>query len=52
MVLIGFARRRLLARYFALAYLLSGVALVVIGLPKLHGAASRPMMFPVWPGLA
>jgi uncharacterized protein len=51
MTLIGLARRRPLACYFALVYLLSGVALVVIGLPKLHGAASRPVMplvmFPV-----
>jgi hypothetical protein len=39
MALISFIRRRPLACYFSLVYLLSGVALVVIGLPKLDGTA-------------
>jgi membrane protease YdiL (CAAX protease family) len=47
----AFARRRPLLCYFALAYLISGAALAVIGLPKLHGATGRPvlslLMFPV-----
>jgi membrane protease YdiL (CAAX protease family) len=51
MALIGFVRRRPLTCYFALVYLLSGVALAVIGLPKLDGGGSRSMlplvMFPV-----
>jgi uncharacterized protein len=51
MALIDFVRRRPLACYFALVYLLSGVALVVIGLPKLDGTAHRSMLplvvFPV-----
>jgi uncharacterized protein len=51
MALAGLARRRPLACYFGLAYLLSGMALAVIGLPKMHGTASRPvmslLMFPV-----
>src|SRR5215470_8985163 len=51
MALIGFIRRRPLACYFALVYLLSGAALVVIGLPKLDGGGSRSVlplvMFPV-----
>lgn len=50
MSVTSFIRRRPLACYFGLAYLISAVALAVIGLPKLHGAASRPMtsllMFP------
>ena len=37
-------RRRPLTCYFVLAYLLSGIALAVIGLPKLHGASGRPVM--------
>jgi hypothetical protein len=48
---LGFVRRRPLACYFALVYLLSGAALVVIGLPKPDGMGSRSMlplvMFPV-----
>ena len=61
MPLIGLVRRKPLACYFALVYLVSGVALVVLGLPKLDGAGGRQMlalvMFPVmvaeptWPGL-
>jgi len=51
MKLAELARRRPLACYFALAYLVSGIALAVVGLPKLHGASGRPMMslvmFPV-----
>jgi membrane protease YdiL (CAAX protease family) len=51
MALIDIVRRRPLACYFALVYLLSGVALVVIGLPKLDGTVHRSMlplvMFPV-----
>ena len=51
MALIDFVRRRPLACYFSLVYLLSGVALVVIGLPRLDGAAHRSMLplvvFPV-----
>ena len=51
MKLAELACRRPLACYFALAYLVSGIALAVVGLPKLHGASGRPMMslvmFPV-----
>jgi uncharacterized protein len=51
MAVLDFARRRPLACYFALIYLLSGLALAVIGLPKLDGTASRSMLplvvFPV-----
>jgi hypothetical protein len=51
MVVLDFIRRRPLACYFSLAYLLSGVALVVIGLPKLDGTAQRSVLplvvFPV-----
>lgn len=51
MAVLAFARRGPLACYFALAYLVSGVALAAIGLPKLHGAAGHPLtalvMFPV-----
>jgi len=51
MPLIGLVRRKPLACYFALVYLVSGVALVVLGLPKLDGAGGRQMlslvMFPV-----
>jgi membrane protease YdiL (CAAX protease family) len=51
MALIDFIRRRPLACYFALVYLLSGVALVVIGLPTLDGTAHRSVLplvvFPV-----
>lgn len=42
---------RTISTYLALTYLLSGVALFLIGLPKLRGAAGRPagalVMFPV-----
>src|SRR5690348_7803239 len=48
---IDFARRRPLSCYFGLTYLVSGLALAVIGLPKLHSSAGRPVMslvmFPV-----
>ena len=44
MALIGFVRRRPLACYFSLVYLLSGIVLAVIGVPKLDGAASRSML--------
>src|SRR5215471_15583719 len=51
MALIRLVRRRPLVCYFALVYLLSGVALAVIGLPRLDGGGSRSMlplvMFPV-----
>jgi len=51
MALIRLIRRRPLACYFGLVYLLSGVALAVIGLPKLDGGGSRSMLplvlFPV-----
>lgn len=51
MAVLGFTRRRPLACYFSVVYLLSGVALVVIGVPKLDGAAQRSMLplvvFPV-----
>jgi len=51
MVVLDFIRRRPLACYFSLVYLLSGVALVVIGLPKLDGTAQRSVLplvvFPV-----
>jgi CAAX protease family protein len=51
MALIGLVRRWPLAFYFVLVYLLSGVALAVIGLPMLHGGGARTMlplvMFPV-----
>ena len=51
MALTGLVRRKPLACYFALVYLVSGVALVVLGLPKLDGAGGRQMlslvMFPV-----
>jgi hypothetical protein len=51
MALTALARRRPLACYFGLAYLLSGVALAVIGPPRLHATAGRPvlslLMFPV-----
>ena len=51
MALIRLVRRRPLACYFGLVYLLSGVALAVIGLPRLDGGGSRSMlplvMFPV-----
>jgi uncharacterized protein len=51
MRVLSLVRRRPLACYFALAYLVSGVALAVIGLPKLHGATGHPVaalvMFPV-----
>jgi uncharacterized protein len=51
MALLNFARRKPLVCYFALAYLLSGMALAILGLPKLHGATGRPVlslvMFPV-----
>ena len=44
-------RRRPLLCYFALAYLVSAIALAVIGLPRLHDAAGKPsmslVMFPV-----
>ena len=49
--MLDFTRRRPLACYFSLVYLLSAVALVVIGLPNLDGTASRSMLplvvFPV-----
>lgn len=48
---VGLVRRFPLVCYFALAYALSGVALLVIGLPKLSRPASRPTasfaMFPM-----
>jgi len=48
---LAFARCRPLTAYFALAYLLSLIALAVIGLPNLHATTGRPvlslMMFPV-----
>jgi hypothetical protein len=48
---LRFVRRRPLTCYFGLVYLLSGLALLVIGLPKLHSTKSRSMrplvMFPV-----
>jgi hypothetical protein len=48
---LGFVRRRPLTCYFALVFLLTGLALLVIGLPKLQSTASRSMlplvMFPV-----
>jgi len=51
MALIRLIRHRPLACYFGLVYLLSGVALAVIGLPRLDGGGSRSMlplvMFPV-----
>jgi hypothetical protein len=51
MALIGLVRRWPLAFYFVLVYLLSGVALAVIGLPMLHGGGARTMLplviFPV-----
>jgi membrane protease YdiL (CAAX protease family) len=51
MALIDLVRRRPLACYFTLAYLLSAIALLAVGLPKLHGASGRPAvalaMFPV-----
>jgi hypothetical protein len=51
MVVLDFIRRRPLACYFSLVYLLSGVALMVIGLPKLDGTAQRSVLplvvFPV-----
>ena len=51
MAIRALVRRRPLVCYFALAYLLSGIALAVIGLPRLHGATGRPVMslvmFPV-----
>jgi membrane protease YdiL (CAAX protease family) len=51
MAVLDFIRRRPLACYFALVYLMSGVALVVIGLPKLDGTTQRSMLplvvFPV-----
>lgn len=51
MSLVGLVRRFPLVCYFALAYALSGVALLVIGMPKLSGPAGRPTasftMFPM-----
>ncbi|HXZ71361.1 MAG TPA: CPBP family intramembrane glutamic endopeptidase [Streptosporangiaceae bacterium] len=51
MALTGLVRRWPLACYFGLVYLLSGVALVVIGLPRLDGGGSRSALplavFPV-----
>lgn len=51
MSLVGVLRRFPLACYFVLVYALSGVALLVIGLPKLGGSAGRStmslVMFPV-----
>jgi membrane protease YdiL (CAAX protease family) len=51
MTLLSVVRRFPLLAYFALAYALSGVALAVIGWPRLDGAAPRPttalLMFPV-----
>jgi uncharacterized protein len=48
---LALIRRFPLASYFALAYALSGVALLVVGLPKLGDATGRSMtslvMFPV-----
>jgi hypothetical protein len=38
----GVVRRFPLASYFALAFMLSGVALVVVGLPSLHDATHKP----------
>jgi len=50
-VVVRLVRRFPLGYYFALAYGISGVALGVIGLPKLEGAAKFPLsslvMFPV-----
>jgi membrane protease YdiL (CAAX protease family) len=51
MPLLTFARRRPLACYFTLCYLVSAVALAVVGLPRLHGGTGHPVtsfvMFPV-----
>ncbi len=51
MNLAAVARKGPLLVYFALAYAVSAVALLAIGLPRLHGATGRPMMslamFPV-----
>ncbi len=45
------ARRHPLVCYFTLAYLLTGIGLLVVGLPRLHGSGERPtsslVMFPV-----
>jgi membrane protease YdiL (CAAX protease family) len=47
----GLVSRRPLLSYFILAYVLSAIALVVIGLPKLHSGAGRStlslVMFPI-----
>jgi uncharacterized protein len=51
MKVLSFVRRRPLACYFAVVYLISAAALAVIGPPRLHGAAGHPVtalvMFPV-----
>ena len=48
---VGLARRFPLVCYFALAYALSGIALLVIGLPKLNASGGRSttslVMFPM-----
>ena len=49
--LVGLVRRSPLLSYFALAFALSGFALIVVGLPSLHAGTRRPgaslAMFPM-----
>jgi hypothetical protein len=48
---VAFVKRHQLAVYFVLAYALSGLALAVVGPPRLDGGGGRPVaslvMFPI-----